>query len=74
MVSHGTRVAESKLPIGRCPPDREVVLLDESRREIADGEEVFVEGGGVRHTLRAIHTPGHAANHTCLRNRCAYCS
>ena len=35
-------------------------------REIADGEEVFVEGGGVRHTLRAIHTPGHAANHTCL--------
>jgi glyoxylase-like metal-dependent hydrolase (beta-lactamase superfamily II)/8-oxo-dGTP pyrophosphatase MutT (NUDIX family) len=35
-------------------------------REIADGEEVFVEGGGVRHTLRAVHTPGHAANHTCL--------
>jgi recombination protein RecT len=35
-------------------------------REIADGEEVFVEGGGARHTLRAIHTPGHAANHTCL--------
>ncbi|HUR89325.1 MAG TPA: MBL fold metallo-hydrolase [Ramlibacter sp.] len=35
-------------------------------REIADGEEVFVEGGGVRHTLRAIHTPGHAANHTCF--------
>jgi len=39
-------------------------------REIADGEEVFVEsnrnGDGVRHTLRAIHTPGHAANHTCF--------
>ncbi|HEY8048147.1 MAG TPA: MBL fold metallo-hydrolase, partial [Ramlibacter sp.] len=35
-------------------------------REIADGQEAFVEGGGVRHTLRAIHTPGHAANHTCL--------
>jgi len=35
-------------------------------REIADGEEVFVEGGSVRHTLRAIHTPGHAANHTCF--------
>ena len=35
-------------------------------REFADGEEVFVEGGGVRHTLRAIHTPGHAANHACL--------
>ncbi|HTH81026.1 MAG TPA: MBL fold metallo-hydrolase, partial [Ramlibacter sp.] len=35
-------------------------------RDLADGEEVFVEGGGSRHTLRAIHTPGHAANHTCL--------
>jgi recombination protein RecT len=35
-------------------------------RELADGEELFVEGGGTRHTLRAVHTPGHAANHTCL--------
>ena len=35
-------------------------------REIGDGEEVFVQGGGVRHTLRAVHTPGHAANHTCF--------
>jgi glyoxylase-like metal-dependent hydrolase (beta-lactamase superfamily II)/8-oxo-dGTP pyrophosphatase MutT (NUDIX family) len=35
-------------------------------REIADGEEVFVEGAGVRHTLRAVHTPGHAANHVCF--------
>jgi glyoxylase-like metal-dependent hydrolase (beta-lactamase superfamily II)/8-oxo-dGTP pyrophosphatase MutT (NUDIX family) len=35
-------------------------------REIGDGEEIFVEGGGARHTLRAVHTPGHAANHTCL--------
>jgi glyoxylase-like metal-dependent hydrolase (beta-lactamase superfamily II)/8-oxo-dGTP pyrophosphatase MutT (NUDIX family) len=35
-------------------------------RELADGEEVFVESSSVRHTLRAVHTPGHAANHTCL--------
>jgi recombination protein RecT len=35
-------------------------------RELADGEEILVEGNGVRHTLKAIHTPGHAANHTCL--------
>jgi recombination protein RecT len=35
-------------------------------RELADGAEVFVEAAGTRHTLRAIHTPGHAANHTCL--------
>ena len=35
-------------------------------REIDDGDVVFVEGGGARHTLRAVHTPGHAANHTCF--------
>ena len=39
LVPHGTRVVEGKLPIGRCPPDREVVLLDESRRALSDGEE-----------------------------------
>jgi len=37
LVPHGTRVVEGKLPIGRCAPDREVVLLDESGHEIADG-------------------------------------
>ncbi len=26
----------------------------------------MVEGGGQRHTLKVIHTPGHAANHLCL--------
>ncbi|WP_395689372.1 MBL fold metallo-hydrolase [Caenimonas koreensis] len=35
-------------------------------RSLADGEDVSVEGAGVKHTLRAIHTPGHAANHLCL--------
>ena len=35
-------------------------------RELADGEQLFVEGGGERHTLKVIHTPGHAANHLCL--------
>jgi len=35
-------------------------------RELADGEEIAIEGAGARHTLRAIHTPGHAANHLCL--------
>jgi amino acid adenylation domain-containing protein len=38
LVPHGTHVAEGKLPIGRCVPDKEVVLLDESRREVAAGE------------------------------------
>ncbi|MBC7604487.1 MAG: MBL fold metallo-hydrolase [Ramlibacter sp.] len=35
-------------------------------RELADGEEVTLEAAGSKHTLRAIHTPGHAANHLCL--------
>ena len=33
---------------------------------LADGEELVLEGGGLRHTLKVIHTPGHAANHLCL--------
>jgi glyoxylase-like metal-dependent hydrolase (beta-lactamase superfamily II) len=35
-------------------------------RELADGERLLLEGGGLRHTLRVVHTPGHAANHLCL--------
>lgn len=35
-------------------------------RELADGEVVRVEGGGRSHSLKAIFTPGHAANHVCL--------
>ena len=26
----------------------------------------MLQGGGISHSLRAIHTPGHAANHLCL--------
>jgi glyoxylase-like metal-dependent hydrolase (beta-lactamase superfamily II)/8-oxo-dGTP pyrophosphatase MutT (NUDIX family) len=35
-------------------------------RELNDGERLVLEGNGVTHTLRVIHTPGHAANHLCL--------
>ncbi|MBF5002858.1 MBL fold metallo-hydrolase [Diaphorobacter caeni] len=39
-------------------------------RELADGERLQLRGpspdGEVTHTLKAIHTPGHAANHVCL--------
>jgi len=35
-------------------------------RELADGQVLVLDGGGTRHSLRAIHTPGHAANHLCL--------
>lgn len=35
-------------------------------RELANGEHLVLEAGAARHTLRVIHTPGHAANHLCL--------
>ncbi len=51
LASHSTARANSQFT-----PDR----------ELADGERLVLEGGGVTHTLRAVHTPGHAANHLCL--------
>lgn len=38
----------------------------EPDRELADGECVVLVSESHRHTLRVIHTPGHAANHLCL--------
>ncbi|MEX1165264.1 MAG: MBL fold metallo-hydrolase, partial [Hydrogenophaga sp.] len=37
-------------------------------RELADGERLLLktESGETQHTLRVVHTPGHAANHLCL--------
>ena len=39
-------------------------------RELAHGEKLRLEGtgadGDITHTLRVLHTPGHAANHLCL--------
>jgi glyoxylase-like metal-dependent hydrolase (beta-lactamase superfamily II)/8-oxo-dGTP pyrophosphatase MutT (NUDIX family) len=39
-------------------------------RELADGEKLVLQGtganGDITHTLRTVHTPGHAANHLCL--------
>jgi len=40
-------------------------------RELEDGERLVLSGTGpdgeaLAHTLRVIHTPGHAANHLCL--------
>jgi len=35
-------------------------------RELADGERLVLQGAGLCHTLRVLHTPGHAANHLCL--------
>ncbi|MBX3610616.1 MAG: MBL fold metallo-hydrolase [Hydrogenophaga sp.] len=36
-------------------------------RELADGERIELrDAAGLTHTLLAVHTPGHAANHVCL--------
>jgi recombination protein RecT len=35
-------------------------------RELHDGERLVLAAQGGTHTLRAIHTPGHAANHVCF--------
>ena len=36
-------------------------------RELADGERLVLRAAdGGTHTLRVVHTPGHAANHLCL--------
>ena len=36
-------------------------------RALADGERLVLPGqDGATHTLRVVHTPGHAANHLCL--------
>ncbi len=35
-------------------------------RELADGERLVLQGPQGPHTLRVVHTPGHAANHLCL--------
>ena len=35
-------------------------------RQLKDGEQLALAGGGAQHTLQVILTPGHAANHLCL--------
>ncbi len=35
-------------------------------RTVAHGEVISVSGGGATHSLKVLHTPGHAANHICL--------
>jgi glyoxylase-like metal-dependent hydrolase (beta-lactamase superfamily II) len=59
---------------GRKPPILGLASLPTARaashfipdREPADGERLILGQGAVQHTLRVVHTPGHAANHLCL--------
>jgi amino acid adenylation domain-containing protein len=38
LVAHGTPVNAGRVPIGRSLPDKDVTLVDESRRDVPDGE------------------------------------
>jgi amino acid adenylation domain-containing protein len=38
LLPHGTTIATAKLPIGVALPDKDILLLDEAHREVADGE------------------------------------
>ncbi|MBL0422231.1 MBL fold metallo-hydrolase [Ramlibacter sp. AW1] len=55
-------------PIWGLPsaPTAEPHSAFEPDRILGDGERLCLEGNGRTHTLQAIHTPGHAANHLCL--------
>ncbi|MCK9516867.1 MAG: MBL fold metallo-hydrolase [Ottowia sp.] len=54
----GLSSAPTARPDSRFTPDR----------ALADGERLVLAStdGALQHTLRIIHTPGHAANHLCL--------
>jgi recombination protein RecT len=52
----GLPSAPTARPMSEFTPDR----------ALPDGEVLVLEGRGVRHSLKVIHTPGHAANHLCL--------
>jgi recombination protein RecT len=54
----GLPSAPTARPAARFAPDR----------ALADGERLVLQGPSPesRHTLRVVHTPGHAANHLCL--------
>jgi len=52
----GLSSAPTARPASEFTPDRELV----------DGEVLAVSHAGRHHSLKAIHTPGHAANHVCL--------
>ena len=54
----GLPSAQTAKPTARFTPDR----------ALNDGERLVLQDAsrGTAHTLRVVHTPGHAANHLCL--------
>jgi len=50
----------------RSRPTARAASAFEPDRELADGECIVLHTETLSHTLRVVHTPGHAANHLCL--------
>jgi hypothetical protein len=62
-AQHGVQVhilGMASLPTARAHSD---FVPD---RELNDGERLVLQSGEHRHSLRVVHTPGHAANHVCF--------
>ena len=62
-AQHGVQVhilGMASLPTARAHSD---FVPD---RELKDGERLVLQSGEHRHSLRVVHTPGHAANHVCF--------
>jgi recombination protein RecT len=65
LCAQGGREAPPILGLPSAPTARANSAFSPDRA-LADGERITLQGNGTTHTLRAVHTPGHAANHVCL--------
>ncbi len=59
----GLEVATWGMPSG---PHARADSVWQPDRVLGDGDELSVHAHGIEHTLVAIHTPGHTANHLCF--------
>lgn len=63
-VQHG-RAAPPILGLPSAPTARAASAFT-PERVLQHGERLLLTAPGVQHSLRVLHTPGHAANHLCL--------
>ena len=63
-VQHG-RAAPPILGLHSAPTARAASAFT-PERALQHGERLVLSAPGVQHSLRVLHTPGHAANHLCL--------
>lgn len=65
LCAQGGRAAPPILGLPSAPTARANSAFTPDRA-LANGERITLQDNGTSHTLRAVHTPGHAANHVCL--------